>query len=317
MKVRRLDRFKPDDRQPRFVPITTGDGSSTFYSSAFGEWFHSRQGACHEAQTTYVETTRLAQRAQLVRAGGSLKILDICYGLGYNTAAALDTIWAVNQECPVELVALEIDIEVSRSAIAQNLTQRYSPIVQQVLHQLAADGSAQQHNLDAHILIGDARQQIQTLVAQNWQADVIFLDPFSPPNCPQLWTAEFLKLVAQCLKPHDGPYGGELVTYSCAAAVRASLQLANLAIGTIQTSARQWPGTIACHLYPFPNAVGALAPLSQQEQEHLTTRAAVPYRDPTLTATAEEILKRRHHEQATSQLMPTGPWRRQWATSRP
>ncbi len=192
-----------------------------------------------------------------------------------------------------------------RSAIAHQLTRQYSPAVQQVLIALAAHCTAKCDHLSAQILLGDARQQIQPLVEQGWQADVIFLDPFSPPHCPQLWTVEFLQQVAQCLKPD----GSELVTYSCAAAVRSALKLAGLSITSIQAGGRKWPGTLA--RYSSEASLG----LSQQEQEHLQTRAAVPYRDPTLQSTAKEILAQRAQEQAASPLAATGPWRRRWAAN--
>ncbi|NEQ42651.1 MAG: hypothetical protein F6K00_03440 [Leptolyngbya sp. SIOISBB] len=158
-----------------------------------------------------------------------------------------------------------------------------------------------QINLAAHLLVGDARQQIQTLVEQAFQADVIFLDPFSPPRCPQLWTVEFLSLVAQCLHPQ-----GILATYSCAAAVRAALKLAGLQIGSLVAPGRRWPSTLASH------TAQNLPPLSQQEQEHLATRAAVPYRDPSLQDDAAAIQRRRSQEQAQSSLRSTGEWRRRW-----
>ncbi|MGC1217639.1 MAG: MnmC family methyltransferase [Phormidesmis sp.] len=301
-----------------FTPVETGDGSGTFYSETFGEWFHSREGACNEAQQTYVVSSNLAERA----LADELKILDVCYGLGYNTAAALETIWQVNPQCRVEVEALEIDIEVARSAIAQGLTQPYTPKVQQVLQDLAAHQKATRqkathqkieqadlsayplttYSLAANLRLGDARQQIQPLVTQGWQADIIFLDPFSPPHCPQLWTVEFLQRVAQCLQPQTGV----LVTYSCAAAVRSALTLAGLFIGSTRAGGRKWPGTIASY------RADALPPLSTQEQEHLQTKAAVPYRDPSLRAAADEILKARAQSQAVSDLMPTGPWRRRW-----
>lgn len=226
--------------------------------------------------------------------------------MGYNTAAALETIWRANDRAQVEIKALEIDIEVGRSAIAHRLTQQYSPAVQQILNELAAHCTVKRNRLTARILLGDARQQIQPLIEQGWQADVIFLDPFSPPHCPQLWTAEFLQRVAQCLNPN----GGELVTYSCAAAVRSALKLAGLSIGSIQAGGRRWPGTLAQY------SSDGLPALSQREQEHLQTRAAVPYRDPTLQSSAEEMLTQRAQEQAISPLAPTGPWRRRWAASR-
>ncbi|MGB3296929.1 MAG: MnmC family methyltransferase [Phormidesmis sp.] len=288
------------------VPVITKDGSSTFYSEAFGEWFHNREGAFREAQQTYIETVGLKQRVrQKIATDTPLKILDICYGLGYNTAAALETAWAIDQACLVEIKALEIDIEVARSAIAQNLTSHYSLPVQQVLQRLATHSYAEQNGVCAEILLGDARQQIQPLISQNWQADIIFLDPFSPPNCPQLWTTEFLNLVAQSLSSD-----GVLATYSCAAAVRASLDFVGLAIGSTRAVARKWPGTVACHA--TSKLAAALLPLSQQEQEHLQTRAAIPYRDPTLQSTAKEILERRIQAQSISPLMLTNPWRRRW-----
>jgi len=289
-----------------FKAIATQDGSSTFYSEQFGEWFHSREGARNEAQKTYVETARIRERSQKPQ----LHILDVCYGLGYNSAAALEATFAAgafNRECPCELEikGLEIDIEVPRSAIAQGLTQHYRPDVQQILQALAQSNHFKQDSICADLLIGDARQQIQKLIEQNWQADVIFLDPFSPPHCPQLWTIEFLALVAQCLKPKHSI----ITTYSCAAAVRTALQSCGLQIGSVQAGGRRWPGTIATQPSTDPQT---LPKLSQQEPEHLLTRAAVPYRDPTLQDTAQQILDRRAQEQKESNLLPTGPWRRRW-----
>jgi hypothetical protein len=77
---------------PHFPEESTADGSQTFYSPEFGEWFHSRGGAYDEARQTYVQATNLVARAQ---AQGHLVILDVCYGLGYNTAAALEALWQV------------------------------------------------------------------------------------------------------------------------------------------------------------------------------------------------------------------------------
>ena len=121
-----------------FTAVETKDGSSTFYSEQFGEWFHSREGARNEVQKTYVETTRIQTRSQKPQ----LHILDICDGLGYNSAAALEAAFeadAFNRTtpCEIEIKGLEIDIEVPRSAIAQGLTQHYRQDVQQMLQALA------------------------------------------------------------------------------------------------------------------------------------------------------------------------------------
>ncbi|MEO1093580.1 MAG: MnmC family methyltransferase [Cyanobacteria bacterium J06638_28] len=275
----------------------TADGSQTFFSETFGEWFHSRGGAYAEARTTYVQATNLVERAQ---RQDSITILDICYGLGYNTAAALEGIWRVKPDAQIRLVGLELDVAVSQAAIAQGLLKEWPDSVQKALQILAAHRQIRDR-LHADLLIGDARRHIKMLAASRFQADVIFLDPFSPPRCPQLWTVEFITLIAQCLHPQ-----GVLATYSCAAAVRTALQIAGLHIGSIAATGRRWPGTLATR------ADIALSDLSQQEQEHLETRAAVPYRDPTLQETAAVIRQRRQQEQSQSSLKSTGIWRKRW-----
>ncbi|MEM6434440.1 MAG: hypothetical protein AAF773_11405 [Cyanobacteria bacterium P01_D01_bin.115] len=46
----------------------------------------------------------------------------------------------------------------------------------------------------------------------------------------------------------------------------------------------------------------------EQEQEQEQTRAAVPYRAPSLQDDVETIQQRRTQEQATSTLQSTGAW---------
>ncbi|PSN19938.1 hypothetical protein C7271_04690 [filamentous cyanobacterium CCP5] len=277
------------------VPEPTSDGSLTFFSEDFGEWFHSRAGARTEAQETYVQATGLVARA----SSSPVRVLDVCYGLGYNSAAALEALWQVNPGCQVELIALELDGRVPLRSLHHHHHQGWSPPVLNTLTLLANRQEVHTDTLTAQLLLGDARQTIQTVT--DWQADFIFLDPFSPPHCPELWTVEFLAQVAHRLAPD-----GILATYSCAAAVRSALQKIGLYIGATTATGRKWPGT-AARWQP-----DTLVPLSQQEIEHLETRAAVPHRDPTLRGTREEICDRRSQEQSVSALKPTSQWRKKW-----
>lgn len=282
--------------QNLFLPQLTDDGSFTFFSTEFGETFHSQSGAIQEAEAKFVQPLQLKQQAEKPK----LQLLDICYGLGYNTAAALKAIWEINSHCQVELFALELDATVPAAALAHDLTDNWPEPIPQILSELVSDRQIQTNNLKAKLLIGDARSTIQQLPG-NWQADAIFLDPFSPPNCPQLWTVEFLGEVAKHLKPE-----GKLATYSCSAAVRSALLAAKLKIGATTPVGRKSPGTIASF------SPADLPPLSQQEQEHLQTRAAIPYRDPNLSDRAKVILHRRHLEQQTCSLEPTSHWKKRW-----
>lgn len=284
-----------------WVPRLTNDGSFTFFSEEFGETFHSDQGAREEAFLKFACGTDLAKQAQQ----DSLRLLDVCYGLGYNTAAALETIWTTNPECQVEVYALELDETVPRAAIAPPLIDAWSPVVQTVLKEIALNHQCTTPRLNATLLIGDARQTIQRC-QQGFQADAILFDPFSPRRCPQLWTVELFTRVACCLTPQ-----GKLATYSRSASVRAAMLEAGLCIGTIPLSEIHLPhewsqGTVAAM------DAHSLHPLSLMEQEHLQTRAAVPYRDFSLCDSTTIILQRHQQEQKHSQRESTSSWRRRW-----
>ena len=281
-----------------FTPQVTEDGSHTFFSTEFAEAFHSIHGAKKEAEVKFVQPTRLRELAQ---KHSHLKILDICYGLGYNSAAAIAAIWQTNPQCQIELMALELSLVVPQNAIAHDLLATWQQPIPELLEHLAQELQVNHSRLVAKLLIGDARQSIQQLNNQKWQADAIFLDPFSPPKCPQLWSVEFIQLVVSCLKPT-----GRLATYSCSAAVRTALSMSGLQCGSTPGMGRKSPGTVA-------NYQGVdLTPLSLQEQEHLQTRAAIPYRDPSLAGSKDKIKQQREEQQLSSSLESTSQWKKRW-----
>ncbi len=322
----------------QFVPQSTKDGSYTFFSDEFQEAFHSFHGAKQEAELKFVQPTLIKEIAQ---HRNSIRILDICYGLGYNSAAAMEAIWQVNSQCHIELVALEISAAVPQQAIANNLLNQWRSPIPQLLAELSQTYSVSGDFFQGSLLLGDARQTIQQLKA--WQADAIFLDPFSPPKCPQLWTVEFIAQVARCLAPQ-----GRLATYSCAAAVRSALLLAGLKIASTRGVGRKSPGTVAAYVehnltsdpgretrpsgqtpryslgrHPSRSELrphnadqekerASLTPLSLQEQEHLQSRASIPYRDFYLRDSSEGINGVRHQEQQNSTLESTSQWKKRW-----
>lgn len=285
------------DTPLEFTPQPTADGSFTFYSTEFGEAFHSRHGARQEAQQKFVVPTQIAQKVTQT----DLKLLDICYGLGYNTAAALETIWSINPHCQVEWIGLELNATVPQSALRHDLHRPWSDPIPDILSELGTQFQSTRPNLQAKLLLGDARQTLQQVIQQGFQADAIFLDPFSPPVCPQLWTVEFFQGLAQCLKPK-----GRLATYSCAASIRTALRVAGFQVGSTPPCGRRSPGTVAS----LDNT--NLPPLSPQEQEHLGTRAAIPYHDPGLAASRDRILQQRQQQQQESPLEPTSHWKKRW-----
>lgn len=295
--------------QEHFLIQVTADGSFTFFSQEFNELFHSHYGACQESFWKFAIPTQLPDKAK----NQVVKLLDVCYGLGYNTAAALETIWSVNPHCHVELIALDINEFVAKNAIINHVFDDWKSEYVDILKQLAFTQQVKTNLISAELLIGDARSVIKSVHNSGFLADAIFLDPFSPPQCPQLWTVEFMRQLALCLH-----YNGLIATYSCAASVRRAMIAAGLVIVSTVPVGRRTPGTIAAlgsnQYINLCSSSNLFLSLSQKEQEHLLTCAAVPYRDPQLRDSPEVIINRRIQEQKACSLEPTSLWRKRWST---
>ena len=279
---------------PAYSSITTNDGSITFYSEEFQQAFHNFSGARQEALAKYVLPTNVLT---LAMEQPELHIVDMCFGLGYNSAVALERIWQVNPNCRVFIHALEQSPDVPQQAYHQGLWDNWA--FKSIWKQWLDNGEIESDRLAALMHWGDARLTLQTLPAR-W-ADAVFYDPFAPPSCPHLWTVEMFRQVARCMKRR-----GRLATYSCAVAVRSGMLEAGLHIGSTPPVGRPGPGTIASF------SSNQLPPLSQRETEHLQTRAAIPYRDPTLSASIQDVVERRNQEQQKSQQEATSVWKKRW-----
>jgi tRNA U34 5-methylaminomethyl-2-thiouridine-forming methyltransferase MnmC len=317
------------------------DGSFSLFSERFGEGFHGPIGALGEARAKFVQPAELQRFAP----GQQLVVVDVGFGLGTNSAALLEAAQQLGLGLRIE--GLEIDPEPLRRALAaEDFRRQWWPSTVQALNEVLACGQATVpvppgHQGGASTLQlhwGDARQRVAELHEQGRLAagcDLVLLDAFSPQRCPGLWTLEFLTALARLLRPE-----GRLITYCCAAAVRNALQLAGLELASIQPppgaradpanpdvplpgstqpgSAQPWRawsyGTVASpsSLISGHGGDGPLRPLSPMELDHLTTRAAEPYRDPGGQADATEILTARQRMQACSAVESTSAWRRRW-----
>jgi len=165
-------------------------------------------------------------------------------------------------------------------------------------------------------LWGDAREKIN-IIPSSIKFDLIYLDGFSPQKCPQVWTIEFLSKVTENLNPQ-----GFLITYSSSAAVRKTLRNLGLEIFTITPSFKNrtfWSqGTVAIANFDKnkfkPNL--NFEKLSVMEEEHLLTKASIPYRDQNLNSSKDDIIKQRLEEQLLSNLVPSKKWREKWGMTK-
>ena len=56
--------------------------------------------------------------------------------------------------------------------------------------------------------------------------------------------------------------------------------------------------------------------LSSMEEEHLLTKASIPYHDPTLSSNPKDIIQKRVQEQLLSNLKTTKKWRDKWGMTK-
>ena len=288
------------------IEVLTKDGSYSLRSVFFKENFHSILGAFEETKIKFTDPSNLERFK-----GKSLNVLDICFGLGYNSASLLNEL--IKQKSNLNLYALEIDKKPLEYSLSnKSFLKLWAPKVKKIFESLYRNDYFEDKFFKCRILWGDAREKINTIPSDD-KFDLIYLDGFSPQKCPQVWTIEFLSKVVEKLNPQ-----GYLITYSSSAAVRKTLRNLGLEIFTIKPCFDErtfWSqGTVAiAKLYKNklkPNI--KLEKLSVMEEEHLLTKASIPYRDQDLHSSKEDIIRRRLDEQLFSNLLSTNQWRQKW-----
>ncbi len=286
----------------------TKDGSISLRSSYFREAFHSKEGARREALEKFIISSQIDRFHKFKR----IKVLDVCVGLGYNTACLIEAL--LRNSIRLNWFGLEIDSRPLKIALQTDSFKRnWSSEVLSILQSINSKGNWKKQLSEGNLLLGDARETLLSLPKKPI-FDLILLDAFSPTHCPELWSEEFIHSLANRLIPD-----GRIITYCSAAAIRGSFRRAGLFLNSIKPNEdkkNDWSaGTIA--ILPDPNKPPQLSgpnwqPLTIMEEEHLNTRAAIPYRDPSRKGSSKEILQRRKEEQQHSNMEKTKFWQLRW-----
>ena len=211
--------------------IITADKSETYLNEQVGECYHSLQGAAEEAIQKYVIPCKIKELAKT----GHIRILDICFGLGYNSAMAISTALDENPNCTIEVVGLEYDPDIiSRIQEVNPPIAFYTHYKQLTPQQLIF----QQGNVSVKVLLGDGRDKVKELSDNHF--DAIFFDPFSPKTAPEMWQVPFFTQIHRVMKP-----SAIFATYSCARMARDNMAEAGLMYDDGPIWGRRGPGTIA------------------------------------------------------------------------
>ena len=290
--------------------ILTKDGSISLRSLFYHENFHSLEGALKETENKFINPSDLKRFENK-----SINVLDICFGLGYNSASLFNKL--IKQNSSINWYALEIDNRPLGYSLENKFFQKlWHPKVLKIFKSLYEKCHYKDKYFECNIFWGDARKEIKN-IPKNINFDLIYLDGFSPQKCPQVWSFEFIDKIYQKLNPH-----GYLITYSSSAAVRKTFRNLGLNIFSIQpniTTQNLWSnGTVALKVIQENKKQNNLyfKELSLMEEEHLLTKASIPYRDPNLNLETKDILQKREKEQLSSNLKTSKKWREKWGMTK-
>lgn len=109
-----------------FYPVITEDGSISLYNTTINDIYHSKVGAYTEALNKFVIPSGILERALVSK---KFRILDICYGMGYNSKSAITEVLKITPYCTFEVDIIENDPYVlAFSTLLQD--QNLSPMVE-------------------------------------------------------------------------------------------------------------------------------------------------------------------------------------------
>jgi tRNA U34 5-methylaminomethyl-2-thiouridine-forming methyltransferase MnmC len=210
--------------------VITSDGTKTMYSHKFKECYHSvKDGALKESLYKHV-----IPAFNLVKKD-EVNILDICYGLGFNT---LTTIYYYKKYAPstkLTIFSPEFDKELVKSLKKFEYPKEFSNL-KDIINSLSDNFYYKDNLIEIKILIGDAREEIKKI---NKKIDIVYQDAFSPKKNPTLWTKEWFKDIKQiCSKD------AVITTYSVATPIRLALYENGFNIYKLQNNFTK-SGTIA------------------------------------------------------------------------
>lgn len=247
--------------------IKTKDGSVGLYDKKLDEIFHSIYGAKTEAFEKFIQPAKIIDNKPL-------KILDICYGIGYNTKCALENF---------KNISLIDCIEINKNLAFNSYKFSYRDDIDKIIK-----SNLEKNNL-IHFYINDVRKIIKTL---DKKYDIIFHDGFAPHKQSELWSEELILNISKLLDEN-----GIYCTYNHSKPVLKALLNAGLFVGkTLKDN--KTIGTCASF-----NKENILNPLNNYEIEELNTKSAITYKDPFLNFTHQEIIKKREEEIKNSNLM--------------
>lgn len=188
----------------------SADGSFSAYNAAFDECYHSlKDGALRES--LYKHIIPAFSACENLR---EMRILDICFGLGYNTLASLYYRQINTLPVNVCIYSPELDSSLLTNLIDFPYSEEFSKLpLREIVCALRDRGVYEDAHTYIEVQLIDACAYVREIPHQS--IDVIYQDAFSPKKNPELWSEEYFAQLYRILSPN-----GILTTYSQSATIR-------------------------------------------------------------------------------------------------
>ncbi len=256
----------------------TQDGSIGLYDKALDEIYHSKFGAKKESFEKFVEPCFILKKNGLDK---NLKLLDICFGIGYNTKCFLENFESIDL-----IDCIEIDENLAKKSFEFNYSKKIDSIIEKNLK-----------NPDLiHFYFDDARNVIKK---SDKKYDVIFLDAFCPHKQSVLWSEDFIFEITK--KMHQNSI---FCTYNHSMPILKALLQNNLAVGHVIKENK------IISTYASFNSDLIENQINQYEKDMLNTKSAITYKDKGLCHTHEEIINYRNSEVQNSSLQTLSQYKK-------
>jgi len=243
------------------------DGSVTFWNKQYHDYYHPKAGAYRQAWELFIAQSHLNERLEK----GDVSLLEIGFGMGYNTFCALALAQRVAKN-RLHVKAIDHD---------KMLLHHSAKVAPESLHvtilQTLFAGKAYEDAFGRLEHVNAEARYVVSLLQESF--DIIFLDPFLESNNATLVTVEFFEMLRKRLKPN-----GVLVASTALHVSQIGLRLAGFDVVVANVEGTDIKGVVATH---------ASSACILEEDE--------PYRDPYLVLTDKEIES--HHQKSQSRFV--------------
>lgn len=175
------------------MQLQTKDSTITLFNTFFNESYHSaNDGALRE--TLHKHIFPVLSFLDSKDKKDSIIVLDICFGLGFNTLSFME-----HYKGAFILHTPEMDGELLKKLLNHPYPKELES-KKEVLAHLVKNQVFVNKDSKLFLYLGDARILLQDFLRQNICFDIIFQDPFSPLKNPNLWTYEYFKMLYRISK---------------------------------------------------------------------------------------------------------------------